>query len=214
MIRVLMIEDDPDFSEYLSEYLMQHHIEVTTIDDPYYVSTVAMKNFDLVILDLTLPGIDGLDLCKEIRQKYAIPIIISSARGDITDKIIAFERGADDYVPKPYNPKELYARIQSILRRSSVPPKEESKKRFCLLGHDICEEGETLDLTLAEKELLTSLIERYFHTVTRETIVEACETLNDVHGKSIDMLISRLRQKLKDPSSIVTVRGLGYKLVK
>jgi len=118
MTNILMIEDDTELAEILTEYLEQFDMEVTTAEDPYIgLSTLAVKKFDLVILDLTLPGLDGLEVCKEIRKRYNIPIIISSARHDITDKVAALDNGADDYLPKPYNPMELQARIKSHLRR-------------------------------------------------------------------------------------------------
>ncbi|MBF0917809.1 MAG: response regulator, partial [Campylobacter sp.] len=101
MINVLMIEDDPEFAQILSEYLDSFNIKVTNFEDPYLGLSAGIKNYDLLILDLTLPGIDGLEVCKEIRQKYDIPIIISSARSDISDKVVGLQLGADDYLPKP-----------------------------------------------------------------------------------------------------------------
>ena len=117
MINVLMIEDDPEFAQILSEYLSDFNIKVTNFEDPYLGLSAGVKNFDLLILDLTLPGMDGLEVCKEIRSKYNIPIIISSARSDISDKVVGLQLGADDYLPKPYDPKEMYARIMSLIRR-------------------------------------------------------------------------------------------------
>ena len=117
MINVLMIEDDPEFAQILSEYLSDFNIKVTNFEDPYLGLSAVIKNFDLLILDLTLPGMDGLEVCKEIRSKYNIPIIISSARSDISDKVVGLQLGADDYLPKPYDPKEMYARIMSLIRR-------------------------------------------------------------------------------------------------
>ncbi|NCB55167.1 MAG: response regulator transcription factor, partial [Epsilonproteobacteria bacterium] len=111
MTKILMIEDDLELAEILTEYLEPFDMSVTVAEDPYIgLSTLDMHPFDLLILDLTLPGIDGLDVCKEIRKRHTIPIIISSARTDITDKVTALENGADDYLPKPYNPRELQAR--------------------------------------------------------------------------------------------------------
>ena len=117
MINVLMIEDDPEFAQILSEYLLKFNIKVTNYDDPYLGLSAGVKNYDLLILDLTLPGMDGLEVCKEIRQKYDIPIIISSARSDVNDKVVGLQIGADDYLPKPYDPKEMHARIISLIRR-------------------------------------------------------------------------------------------------
>ncbi|WP_163226458.1 response regulator transcription factor, partial [Campylobacter fetus] len=130
MINILMIEDDLELAEILTEYLEQFEVHITTCEDPYLgLSTLSTSKFDLVILDLTLPGIDGLEVCKEIRKKNDIPIIISSARHDLSDKVNAFELGADDYLPKPYNPQELLVRIKSHLRRQNIKQKQENNNR-------------------------------------------------------------------------------------
>ncbi len=113
MINILMIEDDTEFAELLSEYLAQYDIKITNFEDPYLGLSAGVKKYDLLILDLTLPGMDGLEVCQEVVEKYDIPIIISSARSDINDKVEGFALGADDYLPKPYDPKEMYARITS-----------------------------------------------------------------------------------------------------
>jgi len=126
MINVLMIEDDPEFAELLSEYLSQFDIKVTNYEDPFLGLSAGVKKFDLVILDLTLPGMDGLEVCEELVRKYDIPVIISSARSDINDKVQSFELGAYDYLPKPYDPKEMYARIMAILNRGSHSPASRS----------------------------------------------------------------------------------------
>lgn len=119
MIEVLMIEDDIELAEFLSEFLLQHGIHVTNYDEPYTgISAANTQNYDLLLLDLTLPNLDGLEVCRRISKQKHIPIIISSARSDVEDKIKALDYGADDYLPKPYDPKELLARIQSLLRRS------------------------------------------------------------------------------------------------
>ena len=117
MINILMIEDDPEFAELLSEYLSQFNIKITNFEDPYLGLSAGVKKYDLMILDLTLPGMDGLEVCEEVVRKYDMPVIISSARSDINDKVKSFELGAYDYLPKPYDPKEMYARIMSILNR-------------------------------------------------------------------------------------------------
>ena len=137
MINVLMIEDDPEFAQILSEYLSDFNIKVTNFEDPYLGLSAGIKNFDLLILDLTLPGMDGLEVCKEIRSKYNIPIIISSARSDISDKVVGLQLGADDYLPKPYDPKEMYARIMSLIRRykKSNEVQEEAVETLLLLCH-------------------------------------------------------------------------------
>ncbi|HHH72314.1 MAG TPA: response regulator transcription factor, partial [Sulfuricurvum sp.] len=118
MKKILMIEDDLELAEILTEFLEQYDYEIETEDDPFKaLSILKLKPYDLVILDLTLPGMDGLEVCEAIRERQDIPIIISSARSDVTDKVNALELGADDYLPKPYDPRELEARISSVMRR-------------------------------------------------------------------------------------------------
>ena len=117
MINILMIEDDVEFAEILSEYLAQFDIKITNYEDPFLGLSAGIKKYDLLILDLTLPGMDGLEVCQEITKRYDIPIIISSARSDLDDKVEGLKLGADDYLPKPYDPQEMYARIISLLRR-------------------------------------------------------------------------------------------------
>lgn len=225
MIKILMIEDDLELAEILTEYLSQYDMEITTIDDPYLgISTLNLSKFDLLILDLTLPGIDGLEVCKEIRKNHNIPIIISSARHDITDKVVALENGADDYLPKPYNPQELCARIKSHLRRQNVNlqeiSKENTKKDIVLkdFEHVILFKGKELDLTNAEYDILAYLIKKEGGAITREELVYSCDAINeDSTNKSINVIIGRIRTKLgdshKEPKYIHSVRGIGYKLV-
>ena len=139
MIKIAMIEDDLELAEVLSLYLKQFNIEVTNFEEPFLaLSALKIKKFDLIILDLTLPGMDGLDVCKEIVEKFDIPIIISSARSDITDKVTALKLGADDYLPKPYDPRELEVRIKTILRRfnNSQSSEEDTKSKIFVLNEE------------------------------------------------------------------------------
>jgi len=229
MTNILMIEDDLELAEILTEYLEQFDMQVTTAEDPFMgLSTLSMQDFDLIILDLTLPGIDGLDVCKEIRKKCITPIIISSARHDITDKVTALENGADDYLPKPYNPMELQARIKSLLRRNQqisnttdkVKPEEkqqdlivnENSMSIKFLGND-------LSLTRAEYGILSYLIKKDGGVVSREELIYNVDSISeDTSNKSIDVIIGRIRYKLnensKEPKYIQSVRGIGYKFLK
>ena len=130
-----MIEDDLELADVLTQYLKQFNMEVTNYEEPFLaLSSLRMNKYDLIILDLTLPGMDGLDVCKAIVKDFNIPIIISSARSDITDKVIALQLGADDYLPKPYDPRELEIRIKTILRRfnHSNVQEETNNKTFIL----------------------------------------------------------------------------------
>jgi len=226
MTHILMIEDDAELAEILTEYLEQFDIEVTTAEDPFIgLSTLSIKKFDLVILDLTLPGLDGLEVCKEIRKKHSIPIIISSARHDITDKVTALENGADDYLPKPYNPRELEARVKSLLRRhhhefpadKSVDHRNKEddlildEKKMSIKLHK-----QELHLTGAEYGILSYLMKKNGGVVSREELIYNIDVISeDTSNKSIDVIIGRIRQKLgedsKDPKYIQAVRGIGYK---
>ncbi|MGH1600075.1 response regulator transcription factor [Campylobacter majalis] len=223
MAKILMIEDDLELAEILSEYLQKNNYNVTIIDDPYLgLSTLNTNKFDLVILDLTLPGLDGLQLCKEIRKNNNIPIIISSARHDITDKVNALENGADDYMPKPYNPQELLARIRSHLRRESIKIERETPQNSDFevkdFEHEILFKGKVLSLTVAEYDILKYLINKQGGAVSREELIYNCESINeDTTNKSIDVIIGRIRAKIgenpKAPRYIHAIRGIGYKLV-
>jgi len=221
MINILMIEDDPEFAELLSEYLAQYDIKITNFEDPYLGLSAGVKKYDLLILDLTLPGMDGLEVCEEIVAKYDIPIIISSARSDINDKVEALALGADDYLPKPYDPKEMYARITSLLRRYSKSQDSTSapKSDFELKGDTLYFKGDALSLTPAEFEVLYLLVKHQGITQSREQIINTAGTMSiDSQGKSLDVIISKIRTKLgakdsSDSKRIQAVRGIGYKLV-
>ncbi|WP_333804366.1 response regulator transcription factor [Sulfurospirillum sp.] len=225
MTNILMIEDDLELAEILMEYLEQFDIAITIADDPYLgLSTLDTKKFDLVILDLTLPGLDGLEVCKEIRKRHTVPIIISSARTDITDKVTALENGADDYLPKPYNPRELQARIMSLLRRQKgVIATEQSvqKPKDLVLNEEqmlIALRGKELHLTAAEYGILGYLMKKEGGVVSREELIYNIEAISEeTTNKSIDVIIGRIRQKLgenpKEPTYIHAVRGVGYKFL-
>ena len=217
-----MIEDDPEFAELLSEYLAQYDIKITNFEDPYLGLSAGVKKYDLLILDLTLPGMDGLEVCEEIVAKYDIPIIISSARSDISDKVEALALGADDYLPKPYDPKEMYARITSLLRRYSKSQENgatTAKSDFELKGDTLYFKGDALSLTPAEFEVLYLLVKHQGITQSREQIINTAGTMSiDSQGKSLDVIISKIRTKLgakdsNDSKRIQAVRGVGYKLV-
>ena len=215
-----MIEDDPEFSEFLGEYLSKYNIKITNFEDPYLGLSAGISKYDLLILDLTLPGIDGLDVCKEVSSKYDIPIIISSARSDITDKIMGLQIGADYYLPKPYDPKEMYAVIQSLLRRAQRTNKEvisQSDFFYNEKAQKIYFEKEELILTQAEYQVLSTLLRNKNAIVSRDQIVNECDSLSDSYSKSLDVIIGRLRSKIQDdsrnPDYLHSVRGLGYKLV-
>jgi two-component system OmpR family response regulator len=220
MTNILMIEDDPEFSLFLGEYLEKYNIRITNYEDPFLGLSAQISNYDLLILDLSLPGIDGLDVCRDISSKYDIPIIISSARSDITDKIMGLQIGADYYLPKPYDPKEMYAVIQSLLRRTKKTNKNIDEEEICFKydknAHKVFFKDEELSLTQAEYEVMISLLSNKNAILSRDQIVNECESLSDSYSKSLDVIIGRLRNKLGDdtkkPVYIHSIRGLGYKL--
>jgi len=225
MIKILMIEDDLELAEILTEYLEQFDIDVETIDDPFLgVPTLSNSEYDLVILDLTLPGLDGLEVCKDIRKRYDIPIIISSARHDIDDKVNALEFGADDYMPKPYDPRELQARIKSLLRRKpdkkKLYPKDRKEKDIVYDEKKslIFLKGEELNLTKAELGILKYMLKKEGGVISRDELIYNVDAISeDSTNKSIDVIVGRIRQKIRDnpksPKYIHSVRGIGYKLV-
>lgn len=222
MIKVLMIEDDLELADIIARYLATYDIEVHNVDNAYTgLSTLEVRQYDLLILDLTLPDIDGLELLVKIRQKSDIPVIISSARDDILDKVMGLERGADDYLPKPYNPRELEARIKSILRRrinNPIPLQEISAWQVHDQSKSIYFKDQPLDLTLAEFDILSYLIEKKNSVVSREDLIYNSLNIDDNSSvKNIDVMISRIRQKLQmiDPNTkyIKSIRGIGYMLI-
>ncbi|HKM18832.1 MAG TPA: response regulator transcription factor [Aliarcobacter sp.] len=220
-----MIEDDLELAQIITDYLKSFDIEVTTTDSPYNGLSMLnlSKEYQLLILDLTLPEIDGLELIPKIREKSQIPIIISSARDDILDKVMGLERGADDYLPKPYNPRELQARIKTILKRVDNKlddKKSQQDKVFELKESDmqILFKGESLTLTLAEYDILKLLIQRNRGVVSREDFIYTSDNIEDESSlKNIDVIISRIRTKLANIDNskqyIKSVRGIGYQLI-
>jgi len=218
----LIIEDDPELSLILTNYLTKYDMEVIGAEDPYIgLSLLTQHDFDLVILDLTLPGMDGLEMIPKIREHSSIPIIISSARDDITDKVIGLERGADDYMPKPYDPRELVTRIKTILRRTHINDKAKKKKddtfKVDKTSRTIIFKDKLLDLTAAEFDVLSMLIAHKNGSVSREQLLYESEHIDDESSvKNIDVIISRIRHKIAkiDPDNIYIkpIRGVGYLL--
>jgi len=162
-----------------------------------------------------LPDMDGLEVCKRLREYCDLPIIISSARSDLNDKVIGLELGADDYLPKPYEPRELVARIQSLLRRTQGKILHTAEDSFRIDEQGIFKSGEPLSLTRAEFELLSLLIKHSGHIISRDFIANNVPSIGwESSERSIDVLISRIRQKIesdpKHPTLIRSVRGMGY----
>lgn len=218
MLQALMVEDDPDITVLLVNYLKNYGIALNAVSTPSAgLNLLENDHFDLIILDLTLPQMDGLELCKAIRLKTDIPILISSARSDINDKIVALEYGADDYLPKPYEPRELIARIKSVLRR--YRPTLEKKNKLFLLNESeqsILYNGTYLTLTRAEYEILSLFILHPNQTLSRDFLSNNSDAISwESSVRTIDVIISRLRQKIekdpKNPRFIHSIRGSGYR---
>jgi two-component system OmpR family response regulator len=222
MIKILIIEDDPELALLLTNYLTKYDMEVIGAEDPYIgLSLLTQHDFDLIILDLTLPGMDGLEVIPKIRETSNIPIIISSARDDITDKVVGMERGADDYMPKPYDPRELVTRIKTILRRTHAIEDKPAEKETLFVpdvkAREIRFKGNSLELTAAEFDILGMLLQHKNGSVSREQLLYESEHIDDDSSiKNIDVIISRIRQKIAkiDPDNIYIkpIRGVGYLL--
>ena len=216
MTKILMIEDDAGYASLLTAYLKQYNIEVTNYEDPFLGLSVGIEKYDLLILDLTLPGMDGLEVCKEVVSKYDIPIIISSARSDLSDKVIGLQLGADDYLPKPYDPQEMYARIISLLRRYKKNHTQEEPEHRLILDtskETILLDEVALDLTAAEYAVLKLLIEHRGATVSKEQILYDSEVFQLGSDGSLAVILNRLRKKLGEEIELKTVRGVGYRLL-
>jgi len=218
-MNILLIEDDLDMQELLKDYLKNYNFFVFAYDNPIQALQELLENnnYDLVVLDLMLPRIDGFEVCKRIRAISNIPIIISSARGNLGDKVAAFEYGADDYLAKPYEPKELIIRINAILRRTS---KQISKKRIGEFEIDedkmeISQEDHVLSLTKIEYEIFLFLLDNPNKVLSRESITQHLG--NEHTDRAIDMHISNIRNKIFDdpkaPNYIKSVWGIGYKFI-
>jgi two-component system OmpR family response regulator len=225
MVSILIVDDDEQIRQLLREYLAGFGMSVTGVTDGVAMEASLAKNsFDLVILDLMLPGEDGLSLCRSLRVKSDIPILMLTARGEAMDRVVGLEVGADDYIVKPFEPRELVARIQSILRRSrtgrgSLTEKKEAEfmgwRLDLILRQLVSPDQIVIPLSNAEFRLLAVLVEHPNRVLTREFLLDEARGRGmELFDRSIDILISRVRQKLNDdprtPSLIKTVRGEGY----
>lgn len=218
-----MVDDDVDLNALVTEYLAKfgHRLHTATTA-ARGMAALRRERPDLVILDIMLPDIDGLTLCREIRAESDVPIIMLTARGEVADRVLGLELGADDYLAKPFEPRELVARIQSVIRRAQARQNlevfesdglslEKQTRRVCLDGREI-------ELTTMEFELLSVLMKSHGRVLSRNRLIEHLRGIDaDVYDRSIDMLVSRLRDKLNDdsqsPRFIKTVRLTGYQFV-
>jgi len=220
--RVFIIDDDERLNTLLTEYLSRFGYVVRSAKHPEAgLRAIKADPPDLLILDVMLPEMDGLAVCRKVRETSRVPIIMLTARGDVADRIVGLELGADDYLPKPFEPRELVARMQAVLRRGSQDTVDIVRAGLVEVNFTTRSarvDGRDLSLTTAELELLGFLVRNPGRVLSRERIMEGTHGINwAAFDRSIDVLISRLRQKLGDdprqPAFIRTVRGVGYSFV-
>ncbi len=220
--RVLLIDDDPRLPELLSAYLGQNGVTLTHAPDGQRgLTQLEAGAFDAVLLDVMMPGMDGLEVCRRIRARSSVPIVMLTARGDETDRVVGLEMGADDYLPKPFSPRELLARLRAVLRRAR-PEVVNEQLTVAGLSVDVparraTRDGNLLDLTGIEFDILAALMRRAGRVVPRDALLSEAGRGDVVVGeRTVDVHISHLRQKLGDdpPRLIKTVRGIGYVLAK
>jgi DNA-binding response OmpR family regulator len=224
MAKILLIDDDEKLGGLLSAYFERFDLELISATLPSAgMEKLRREKPDLVILDVMLPEQDGFEVCRTIRKTSAVPIIMLTARGEVTDRIVGLEIGADDYLPKPFEPRELVVRIQNILRRSKARGPQGDEYHYQDLTVNIERrtadlEGESLDLTTMEFQLLALFAANPGRTFSRDEILNELRGIDaQIFSRSVDILVSRLRQKLNDvakkPRFIKTVWGTGYTFV-
>jgi DNA-binding response OmpR family regulator len=222
--RILIIDDDADLNALLTEYLSRFGHELkSAITASQGMAALRHEIPDLVILDIMLPDKDGLSLCREIREEYRVPIVMLTARGEVADRVLGLELGADDYLAKPFEPRELVARIQSVIRRTAGQASDTDALEFDGLRlqkqiRRVELDGSVIELTTMEFELLCLLMESHGRVLSRNHLIERLRGIDaDVYDRSVDMLVSRLREKLHDnaqsPRFIKTIRLTGYQFV-
>jgi two-component system OmpR family response regulator len=224
---VLVVDDHRDIRESLAAYLKKHGLRVDTAADAGKArAALEAASFDLVILDIMMPGEGGLSLCRHVREAHDIPTILLTAMAEETDRIVGLEIGADDYVVKPFNPRELLARVKNLLRRANTlprsrdatPPERRAFDRWIFDAKRrelVSEDGVSIPLSTAEYRLLQALMQRPHHVLSRDQLLELTSGRSaHAFDRSIDNQVSRLRRKLeRDPAApelIKTVWGGGY----
>jgi two-component system OmpR family response regulator len=224
-LRVLLIDDDVRLGELLTGYFGDHDVSLATATNGAGgLDAFSRSTYDAVLLDVMMPGgMDGLEVLRRIRDKSRIPVLMLTARGDEADRVVGLELGADDYVPKPFSPRELLARLRAVLRRSQP---EATSERIAIGGVEVDVasrtarvSGELIDLTGLELDLLVALMRRAGRVVPREALLsEAGREDVVVSERTVDVHVSHLRKKLgddpKSPKLIRTVRGVGYVFVR
>ncbi len=223
-LRILLIDDDHRLHELLTSYMGPHDVHITSaFDGPRGLAALEAGTFDAILLDGMMPGMDGLEVCRRIRARSQVPIVMLTARGDETDRVVGLELGCDDYVPKPFSPRELLARLRAVLRRASPSAVAETMQIGDLVvdvpGRVARVAGKAADLTGIEFDILVALVRRAGRVVPREALLtEAGRGDVAVGERTVDVHISHLRAKIgddpKNPRLIKTVRGVGYVFAK
>ena len=224
-MRALLVDDDRDLARLLHDYLGPHGVDLEHVETgAIALDRLDSRAYDVVLLDVMLPGADGFEVCRRIRRKHEVPIVMLTARGEDTDRIVGLELGADDYVPKPFNPRELLARVRAVMRRARPGAVSErltvGDLDIDVPAHKVQLSSKEVTLTSFEFRLLVALARRAGETVPREELASALKggTYDPTVDRSLDVHVSHLRQKLEDdarePRRIRTVRGVGYVLVR
>ncbi|MBR5712708.1 MAG: response regulator transcription factor [Lachnospiraceae bacterium] len=219
MPRILIADDEPDIARLIARYASREGYEVLSVESgDAAVAACRKQDFDIIVMDVMMPGTDGFSACEQIRRFKNIPVLMLSARGTEFDKLYGFEVGVDDYVTKPFSPKELLARINAILRRSGTPAAEETVLRsgglvVDTLGHSVTIDGVRTDLTVKEYAVLTFLMKNKGIVLSRDRILDAVwgyESFGE--DRTVDWQIKLLRGKLGPyRDNIHTIRGVGYR---
>ena len=219
MRRLLLIDDDEHLGPPLAAFFRRFDFDLQHATRPSKgLALLRAGGFDAAILDVMLPEMDGFELCRTIRKESALPLIMLTARGDVMDRVVGLELGADDYLPKPFEPRELLARIQTVLRRTALPlAAHVGLLRFDGLQIDlprrtVLRQDQPVELTSTEFELLALLAGAPGKVFTRDDILARLRghAAEDIHSRAVDILVSRLRKKLEPLDAIRTLRNVGY----
>ena len=220
MAKVLLIDDDEDLAELLTEYAQRFAITIEAIHNPIEALDILKQQteYQAIILDVMLPDIDGFETCRRIRQFCDLPVIMLTARGDVTDRIVGLELGADDYLPKPFEPRELMARLQANIKRHHKSGSSDLLRfeglAIDLNTREVQVNEHVIELTTKEYELLCLLATSPGKTFSRDDLLASLKGSElELFSRSIDILVSRLRQKLKPVNPVKTVHGAGYAFV-
>lgn len=221
MPRILLIDDDEHLGAPLASYFARFDCVLDSATSPSDgLARLRAERYDAAILDVMLPEMDGFALCREIRKESDIPIVMLTARGDVMDRVVGLELGADDYLPKPFEPRELVARVQTILRRQRAAPSAVPPQRRVFDGlsidlekREVLRQGERVDLTSTEFELLALLADQPGKVWSRDDILNRLRGHEaELYTRAVDIVVSRLRKKLEPLDCIKTLRNAGYTL--